>query len=105
MATSNNKSTWLIALDTHPNKRNKGILGFHFLLVFPHGCFDIIAISHSFYNSINMSKKFILKKLVQSNTSTDTDQQSDTSLVFRMKENRWAKPTQATSSSEMDDNK
>ena len=22
MATSHNKSTWLIALDTHPNKRN-----------------------------------------------------------------------------------
>ena len=44
MATSNNKSTWLIALDTHPNKRNKGISGFHFLPIFPHGCFDIIAI-------------------------------------------------------------
>ena len=50
-----------------------------------------------------MSKKFILNRLVQSNTSTDTDQQSDTSLVFRMKENRWVKPIQAVSSSEMDD--
>ena len=50
-----------------------------------------------------MSKKFILNKLVQSNTGTDTDQQSDTSLVFRMKENRWVKPTQTASSSEMDD--
>ena len=50
-----------------------------------------------------MSKKIFLSKLVQSNTSTDTDQQSDTSLVVRMKENRWVKPTQAVSSSEMDD--
>ena len=50
-----------------------------------------------------MSEKFILNKLVQSNTSTETDQQSDTSLVFRMKENRWVKPTQAASSSEMND--
>ena len=50
-----------------------------------------------------MCQKIFLNKLVQSNTNTDTDQQSDTSLVFRMKENRWDKSTQAASSSEMDD--
>ena len=47
-----------------------------------------------------MSKKIFLSKLIESNTNTESDQQSDTSLVFRMKENRWIKPTQ--SSSEMD---
>ena len=50
-----------------------------------------------------MSKKLILNKLVQPNTSTDSDKQSDTSLVLRMKENRWVKRAQAASSSEMDD--
>ena len=50
-----------------------------------------------------MYKKFILDKLIQSNTNSESDQQSDTSLVFRMKENRWIKPTQTASSSEMDD--
>ena len=49
-----------------------------------------------------MSKKFILSKLIESNSNTESDQQSDTSLVFRMKENRWIKPTQSSSSSEMD---
>ena len=41
-----------------------------------------------------MYKKFILDKLIQSNTNSESNQQSDTSLVFRMKENRWIKPTQ-----------
>ena len=84
MATSNNRSTCLIALNTHPNKR----------------------IDKEFQDFTSLSFHmvcFILNKLVQSNTSTDTDQQSDTSLVFDMKENRWVKPTQAASSSEMDD--
>ena len=35
-----------------------------------------------------MYKKLILNKLIQSNTNSESDQQSDTSLVFRMKENR-----------------
>ena len=49
-----------------------------------------------------MSKKDFWSKLIESNSNTENDQQSDTSLVFRMKENRWIKPTQSSSSSEMD---
>ena len=50
-----------------------------------------------------MYKKFILDNLIQSNTNSESDQQSDTSLFFRLKENRWIKPNQTASSSEIDD--
>ena len=50
-----------------------------------------------------MSKKIILNKLIESSSNTESKEQSETSLVFRMKENRWIKPTPTPSSSEMDD--
>ena len=45
----------------------------------------------------------ILNKLTESSSNTKSEEQSDTSLVFRMKENRWIKPNPIPSSSEMDD--
>ena len=104
MATSRNKSTWLIALDTHPNKRNinefwdfTSFLSFHMVGL-------ILFLFSTYYKTAKICiKKFILDKLIQSNTNSESDQQSDTSLVFRMKENRWIKPTQTASSLEMDD--
>ena len=50
-----------------------------------------------------MSKKIILKKLIESSSNTESEEQSDTSLVFKMKENRWIKPNPTPPSSEMDD--